>query len=83
MGYVTATTKWPSFSVSVETKQLLERLFSLVDNKSNDSGELLAREVFIQDGKFFGTTGNFEGSAGTSSQIRAPDKKKLKTNDLK
>ena len=64
MGYPTASTAWPSTGISTNVKQLIDHFFSLVDNKADDSGQKIAKEVFTDDGKFFATSGNFEGSAG-------------------
>lgn len=66
MGYATESTVWPSPQISFEIKQLLDKFFSLVDNKAGDSGQRLGTEVFTPDGKFFATSGNFQGSAGMS-----------------
>ncbi len=69
MGYSTDSTVWPLPHLSTDVKQLIDRFFSLVDNKGSDSGERLAREVFTEDGKFFATSGDFEGSAGMKHNI--------------
>jgi hypothetical protein len=48
--------------------QLHDVLFSLVDERSESSGERLAKEVFSKDGVFMATSGVFEGYEGKLRQ---------------
>ena len=69
MGYPTDSTMWPSAQPSVDIKQLLDKFFGLVDNKADNAGEKLATEIFTSNGKFYATSGNFQGSAGISPNL--------------
>ena len=61
MSHYTAFTSWPRSGIQKEAKALIGLFFSLVDNSDPSSGRRLANEVFIKDGTFDVTSGNFEG----------------------
>lgn len=51
MGHNTAATEWPSIAISESTKTMIDRFFSLLDNKDEAAGSLLADEIFTPDGR--------------------------------
>ena len=65
MGYPTDSAKWPT-AMPATVMRLYDLFFSLVDAKSETSGNRLADEIFTQDGIFMATSGSFEGDEGTS-----------------
>lgn len=65
MGYPTAYTIWPSTDcLSAPVKQLIDKFFSLVDQKGGDTGEQLSREIFTEDATFLTANGAFQGATG-------------------
>lgn len=65
MGYPTVSTIWPSTdSPPALVKQLIDNLFSLVDQKGENIGKQLCRNVFTEDGVFLAASGAFKGAAG-------------------
>ena len=72
----TDSTLWPSALIAPKVKQLIKRFFSLVDDQDDNAGSRLASEVFTEDGKFFASSGSFEGAGGkgrnTSCLIETP-----------
>lgn len=72
MGSVTASTIWPALSISDEVKKLVDHFFTLVDLKSDDSGERIAKEVFTKDGIFILADGTFKGTAGKTTHHAYP-----------
>lgn len=59
-----ASTEWPPTPISTETKQLLARFVEIVDLKDEKSGQLLADEIFVSDGKLVASVGSFNGIDG-------------------
>lgn len=66
MAYVTRATTWPNGTILFDesTKNLVARVYELLDSKDPSSGARLAAEVFSEDGLFAGGTGRFEGFHG-------------------
>ena len=65
MGYPTNSTIWPSTdSPPGPVKQLIDNLFSLVDQKGDNIGKQLSRDIFTEDGVFVAASGAFRGAAG-------------------
>lgn len=67
MAYVTSATTWPRGTIQLDesTKNLVARLYELLDSEDPSSGARLAAEVFSEHGIFAGGTGRFEGVHGT------------------
>lgn len=55
---------WPISQPVPEVKQLVSRFFALVDTNSQEVGQVLADEIFTQDGVFITTNAMFQGAAG-------------------
>ena len=70
MGYSTDTAIWPT-ATPPSTVQLFDLLFTLVDTKSETTGERLAEEVFKSDGIFMATSGSFQGHDGTCCTLKS------------
>ncbi|CAH0019787.1 unnamed protein product [Clonostachys rhizophaga] len=56
MGYRIDTTTWPEgLTIPVEVKSLIERFFETVDTNRDDAGDILADQLFAEDGvAYFG-----------------------------
>ncbi|CAG9947759.1 unnamed protein product [Clonostachys rosea f. rosea IK726] len=56
MGYSIDTATWPEgLNIPVEVKSLIERFFETVDTNRDDAGDILADELFAEDGvAYFG-----------------------------
>lgn len=65
-GYSIENTVWPAFAVPNDTKLLLDKFFSIVDDPGADAGDRLADEVFTHDGIMVAAAGTTRGSSGTS-----------------
>ncbi|OJJ67050.1 hypothetical protein ASPBRDRAFT_34364 [Aspergillus brasiliensis CBS 101740] len=55
---------WPISKPSPAVKQLISHFFALVDTNSQDVGQVLADEIFTQDGVFITANAMFQGVAG-------------------
>lgn len=55
---------WPISQPSTEVKQLVHRFFALADTNSQEVGQVLADEIFTQDGVFITANNKFQGAAG-------------------
>ncbi|KAJ5096629.1 hypothetical protein N7456_007350 [Penicillium angulare] len=61
---------WPITQPSLEVKQLVHRFFTLVDTKSEEIGQIIADEIFTQDGLMVTANAMFQGAAG---KVKFPD----------
>ncbi|KAF3396249.1 hypothetical protein F1880_007174 [Penicillium rolfsii] len=66
MEYSSDSTTWPISQPSPEVKQLIYRLFALVDRNSPDVGQVLADEIFAQDAVLKTSTATFKGASEIS-----------------
>jgi hypothetical protein len=65
MGYQCENTVWPtSKELDEKTKKVVERFFTLMDDKSPDVGDQLADELFTADGSMHGGLGKAVGTDG-------------------
>lgn len=65
MGYPTGSTTWPSTDCpSAPVKQLIDKFFSLVDQKGEDIGDQLSHDIFTENGTFLTANGAFKGARG-------------------
>jgi hypothetical protein len=70
MGYNIGQAVWPTFSISDQTKALIDKFFRLMDDGSTGVGDKLADEVFTFDGSLSGATGTATGTSGMSVQYK-------------
>lgn len=60
---------WPEVgTISKPTKDLVNLLLELLDNKSDNSGDRMADEVFTPDGYLGAFSGSAKGSAGMDNR---------------
>ncbi|KAE8141783.1 hypothetical protein BDV38DRAFT_278567 [Aspergillus pseudotamarii] len=57
---------WPISQPLPEVKQLVYRFFALVDTNSQEIGQVLADEIFTQDGVLITANAMFQGAAEIS-----------------
>ncbi|KAJ5921573.1 hypothetical protein N7454_009047 [Penicillium verhagenii] len=53
----------PIFQPSPEVMQLVHRFFALVDTNSEEVGQIIADEIFTQDGLMVTVNATFQGAA--------------------
>ncbi|OAL46314.1 hypothetical protein IQ07DRAFT_647307 [Pyrenochaeta sp. DS3sAY3a] len=63
MGYNTATTEWPNGKDLEDFKPLIDKFFSLLDDKGDAVGDQLADDIFTSDGELAAPAGKASGSA--------------------
>lgn len=64
MAQALSSAVWPPTPVSSEVKELLARLFHLVDQKDDNVGTILAEQIFTADASFISANGTFKGKDG-------------------
>jgi hypothetical protein len=64
MAYSTEQTIWPASAINTETKALIARFFSLMDNPGEEVGDVLADEIFTSNGTLAAAAGTAAGSSG-------------------
>lgn len=69
MGYNTESTEWPTFPVPTPVKNILDRLYNLLDNPSPDVGNILADEIFAGNAEAQFGPHVFKGQGGKSRNI--------------
>lgn len=69
MEYNTDSTEWPTFPVPTPVKKLLHRLYTLLDDKSPDVGNILADEIFASDAEAQFGLHVFKGQESMSSNL--------------
>lgn len=72
MGYNTAQTSWPTIAVSDESKALIDRFFSLMDDANDGVGDKLADEIFTSDSTFITAAGIVTGCSGKNQKNEPP-----------
>jgi len=69
MGYNTEATVWPTYPVATPVKDLIDRLFNLLDSHSPEVGDTLAEEIFTGDAKAQFGAHTFRGKDGLDPLI--------------
>ena len=64
MAYSTEQTIWPASAITEEIKALIARFFSLMDDPSEEVGDVLADEIFTSNGTLAAAAGTAVGSSG-------------------
>ena len=81
MSIALRNTSWPSAVIPNDSRDLIGRFFTLVDQKSVQANKELGYEVFSSNGIMIAATGRAEGSQGknfsTYIVFRFSDKSKL------